>query len=224
MLEAPIPKNEAERLAALKSLHILDTPAEERFDRIARMAQQIFNVPISTLSLVDSNREWFKSCVGVSASEGPRTISFCGHAMLEDDLFLIPDTKKDPRFADNPMVVGKPYLRFYAGQSLANAAGFKIGTFCIKDTKPRTLTEEEKGIVKDLAAWAELEINMHDLGMALEERRLAEERFHAILEAAPEAMIIVNQKGEIVIVNSQTEKLFGYSRAELLGKPIEIFL
>ncbi len=223
-MDAPIPKNEPERLKALKSLHILDTPTEERFDRITQLAQYIFKVPISTLSLVDSNREWFKSCMGVEASEGPRAISFCGHAMLEDDLFLIPDTTKDPRFADNPMVTGKPYLRFYAGQSLSNAAGFKIGTFCIKDTKPRTLTEEEKKILKDLASWAELEINMHDLGLALNERRLAEVRFHAILEAAPEAMIIVDQKGEIAIVNSQAEKLFGYGRDELLGKSIEIFL
>jgi two-component system, NtrC family, sensor kinase len=181
VIEAPIPDNETQRLAALKALSILDTKAEERFDRIIKMAQWIFDVPISTLSLVDSNREWFKSCVGVDVKEGPRSISFCGHAMLEDELFVIPDTKADPRFADNPMVIGKPYIRFYAGQSLANAAGIKVGTFCIKDTKPRVLTEEQKRVLKDLALWAELEINSHDLSVALEERHIAEKALHQTL-------------------------------------------
>lgn len=225
MIEAPIPNNESQRLAALKALNILDTAAEERFDRITRMAQWIFNVPISTLTLVDSNREWFKSCVGVDVKEGPRAISFCGHAMLADELFIIPDTKKDARFADNPMVVDKPFIRFYAGQSLSNIAGIRIGTFCLKDTKPRELTEQERIMLKNLAAWAEQEINLHDIGIAYKEAQLAEQkRFQAVLESAPDAMITVNDKGVITLVNSQSEKLIGYNRQELLGNSTKIFL
>ncbi|MBI5416138.1 MAG: GAF domain-containing protein [Candidatus Omnitrophica bacterium] len=156
MLNAPVPPNETERLAALRSLDILDTPAEERFDRIARMAQHIFHVPFVTLSLVDGSRVWFKSRVGIEASEGPRAVSFCGHAMVHDGLLIVPDTREDPRFADNPMVAGQPYIRFCAGYPLSNAAGFRIGAFCIKDTRPRELTEEEKKMLVSRAAWAEL--------------------------------------------------------------------
>ena len=137
MQPAPIPKNEEERLLSLYKLGLLDTKPEERFDRITLTATQIFNVPISTLTLIDSKREWFKSCQGLSVKEGDRAISFCGHALLTNDIFVVPDTKKDERFFDNPMVIGKPYIRFYAGAPIMNADGQRIGVFCIKDKKPR---------------------------------------------------------------------------------------
>ncbi|MBI5149455.1 MAG: GAF domain-containing protein [Candidatus Omnitrophica bacterium] len=160
MLEAPVPRNETERLTALRALNILDTPAEERFDRIVRMAKHIFNVPFITLSLVDGGRVWFKSRIGTESTGGPRAVSFCGHAVVHDGLLLVPDTKKDPRFADNPFVTGKPYIRFYAGYPLSNTTGFRIGAFCIQDTVPRELTGEEKKMLEGLAAWAELEVNL----------------------------------------------------------------
>ena len=118
MLEPPLPPDEAMRLAALRSLNILDTPAEERFDRITRLAQRLFDVPIALVSLVDTNRQWFKSCQGLDASETPRSISFCGHAILEDGPLIIEDATKDQRFADNPLVTGPPDIRFYTGQPL----------------------------------------------------------------------------------------------------------
>lgn len=127
------------------------------------------------MTLVDSNREWFKSCYGLDNGEGERAMSFCGHAMLADGIFIIQDTKADPRFADNPMVLNAPFIRFYAGVATFSADGYRIGTFCIKDTKPRNLTEEQIADLKALAAWAELELNTHELSRALESQKKAEE-------------------------------------------------
>ncbi len=172
--EAAIPANEKGRLASLKHLNILDTPPEERFDRITRLAVSLFNVPISTVTLVDSHREWFKSCQGLPVKEGERAISFCGHAMLAEDSFIIPDAKKDPRFAQNPMVIGKPYIRFYAAVPLKAADGSRVGAFCLKDYKPRKFNPEQIEMLKSLAAWVEIELNAHELTQALEARRQAE--------------------------------------------------
>ena len=167
MKKAPIPKNESKRLASLYALRLLDTPPEERFDQLTRVAVRFFNVPISTLTLVDANREWFKSCQGLSKSEGDRAISFFGHALLEDEILIIPDTAKDPRFADNPMVVGAPYIRFYAGVPILSPDSKRIGVFCIKDIKPREFSKEDKDALVGLAQWAEVEINSRNLSMAL---------------------------------------------------------
>src|SRR3989338_11009891 len=144
MKKAPIPNNEPKRLASLYALELLNTPPEERFDQLTRMAVKIFHVPISTLTLIDSNREWFKYCQGLSKTEGDRAISFCGHALIEDEILVIQDTKKDERFADNPMVVGEPYIRFYAGVPIMSADGQCIGVVCIKDTKPREFSKYDK--------------------------------------------------------------------------------
>jgi len=168
MKEAPIPKNENERLAELKALNILDTPPEERFDRITRTATRLFNVPISTVTLIDSNREWFKSVCGLDTTEGERAVSFCGHVITEESgMLIIPDASADPRFKDNPMVVGEPFIRLYAGIAISGPTGQHIGSFCIKDRKPRNFTDEEIQSLKDLAAWAELELNAHELSRAL---------------------------------------------------------
>ncbi|MBI4100267.1 GAF domain-containing sensor histidine kinase [Candidatus Microgenomates bacterium] len=172
--KAPTPSDEAERLASLYELKILNTPPEERFDQITKIATHLFNVPISTLTLVDSEREWFKSCQGLSSSEGARAISFCGHTILTDEIFIIPDALKDPRFAGNPMVVGEPYIRFYAGAPLHAADGKRVGAFCIKDRKPRKMSPTEIDLLKSLSAWAELELNSQELSLALESRKKAE--------------------------------------------------
>lgn len=173
-LEAPIPKDEKERLRSLRQLNILDTPPEERFDRITRLATRLFKVPISTITLVDSDREWFKSCQGLDAREGKRAISFCGHAMLADGFFVISDARKDTRFSKNPMVLGKPFIRFYAAIPLRSADGKRMGAFCIKDYKPRKINSEKIEQLKTLASWAEVEINAHELSRALIAREQAE--------------------------------------------------
>lgn len=151
------PEDETSRLGQLQSLQILDSPTEERFDRLTRLARRMFNVPIALVSLVDENRQWFKSCMGLGARETPRDISFCGHAILGDGVFLIPNASEDERFADNPLVVGNPSIRFYAGCPL-RVNGYKLGTLCIIDSKPRHLAEEDIEALRDLAAMVEHEL------------------------------------------------------------------
>ena len=133
MKEPDNPPNEAVRLQTLRSLNVLDTPPEERFDRVTRVAKRLFGVPIALVSLVDHNRQWFKSCVGLDTRETSRAISFCGHAILGDDIFVVPDTMEDDRFADNPLVSSDPHIRFYAGFPLRARNGCKLGTLCIID-------------------------------------------------------------------------------------------
>ena len=137
MTPAPIPANDAERLRALRELLILDTPPEERFDRIVGFAAEEFDMPIVLISLVDAQRQWFKARVGLDTCETSREISFCGHAIMQPDLFEVLDAALDPRFADNPLVVGAPFIRFYIGAPLALPGGATIGTLCLIDTKPR---------------------------------------------------------------------------------------
>lgn len=159
MKKPNIIKDEQARLNTLRSLGVLDTPKEERFDRLTRLAKRLFDVPIALVSLVDENRQWFKSCVGLSISETPRDISFCGHAILGEDLFIIPDTCKDARFADNPLVVDEPYIRFYAGCPLSAPDGSQLGTLCILDCRPRIFDQEDMEALADLASMVERELS-----------------------------------------------------------------
>lgn len=155
-------------------LGILDTKPEERFDAITRQAIQTFNVPISTITIIDDKREWYKSCQGLDVREVPREVSFCAHAMLSNEIFIIEDTLKDERFKDNPMVIGKPFIRFYAGIVLHSQDGTSIGVFCIKDTKPRSLSLREVEMLLDFAARAEVELNKkneHDKNSASKAER-----------------------------------------------------
>jgi two-component system, sensor histidine kinase and response regulator len=163
MKPAPIPKNEAERVKSLRDLNILDTSPEERFDRVTRIASRVFDVPIALVSLVDSSRQWFKSCQGLDASETPRDVSFCGHAIMDDDPLVIGNALLDARFADNPLVVDGPKIRFYAGHPLKASNGHRVGTLCIIDAKPHTLTEEDLKNLADLAAIVESELNLIEL-------------------------------------------------------------
>ena len=153
-----IPDNERQRLQTLKALNILDTPPEERFDRLTRLAKRLFGVPIALVSLIDDDRQWFKSCVGLDTSETGRDISFCGHAILEDTILVVPDTSADERFFDNPLVTEEPNIRFYAGCPLRVPNGSRLGTFCIIDQEPRLLNDDEHELLKDLAAMAEQEL------------------------------------------------------------------
>lgn len=160
MLPAPIPVNEKQRLAAVLELKILNTAREERFDRIVKMTMEKFGVPISTISILDSDREWYKACVGLDITEAPRSTSFCGHIISHNYIFVIEDTLLDPRFADNPQVTGKPFVRFYAGMALRNKKNdLTVGVLCIKDTKPRKFGRQDILTLKDLAILAEEEIN-----------------------------------------------------------------
>ena len=160
MQKPDVPEDEEARLRDLISLDILDTPPEERFDRLTRMAKKLFGVPISLVSLVDEDRQWFKSSIGLSASETPRDISFCGHAILDNDVFVVNDTALDKRFVDNPLVVNNPNIKFYAGCPLTSPNGHNLGTMCLIDDVPREFTQEDRDILKDFAAMAEREIGL----------------------------------------------------------------
>ena len=154
MLPAPIPADDEERLRALRELLILDTPPEQRFDRIVEFAASEFDVPIALLTLVDRDRQWFKARVGLDACETSREISFCGHAILQPGLFEVLDAALDPRFADNPLVVGAPFIRFYVGAPLRLPAGAAVGTLCLIDTQPRAFDAMDRailGTLRDLA-------------------------------------------------------------------------
>tara|TARA_R110002049_G_scaffold302103_1_gene494693 strand:+ start:279 stop:1241 length:963 start_codon:yes stop_codon:yes gene_type:complete len=153
-----IPQNEQERLESLRALNLLDTLSEERFDRLTRIAKRMFDVPIALVSLIDENRQWFKSCNGLEVNETPRDISFCGHAILDDDVFIIPNTMQDARFADNPLVREEPHIRFYAGCPISSPDGNKLGTLCIIDHQPRNLDSDDIAALKDLAAMVESEL------------------------------------------------------------------
>ena len=159
-MKAPTtPDNETQRLEALRRLNILDTPPEERFDRLTRLARRMFDVPIALVSLVDEDRQWFKSRAGLDATETSREISFCGHSILSGDIFMVPDTLSDDRFSDNPLVSGPPDIRFYAGCPLrCYPDGQRLGTLCLIDTKPRSLDQEDLAALKDLAELAEREL------------------------------------------------------------------
>lgn len=157
-MKAPaFPAEENERLKALLSLDVLYSPAEERFDRITRLTRRVFDVPIALVSLVSSDKQWFKSCQGLTATETPRDISFCGHAILQDDVFVVPNALKDPDFCDNPLVTDEPKIRFYAGKPLY-FGDYRLGTLCIIDKRPRQLKPQDYDSLKCLGGWVELEL------------------------------------------------------------------
>jgi len=157
MLRPPTPRDESARIDALHALNVLDTQPEDRFDRLTRLAKRVFNVPYSTISMIDSHRQWFKSIQGLSLCETSRDISFCAHAILFDEILYVENALKDERFHDNPVVVGEPKIRFYAGCSL-DVNGFKMGTFCVFDKKPRAFSSEDRQLLRDLAVLAEREL------------------------------------------------------------------
>jgi GAF domain len=158
---APILDNEAERLAVLRSAMCAYVPREERFDRITRMAQRMLHVPIALVSVIEDDVQWFRSAQGLTVPETARSISFCGHAIEFNEVFQVPDTHLDPRFARNPLVTGPPYIRSYCGWPLELAPGLRVGALCVIDTMPRTFAPDDLEILSDLAhmAASELRIN-----------------------------------------------------------------
>lgn len=159
MKEPALAFDEDERLQILDDLRIVYSPSEERFDRITRLAKRIFDVPIVAISLITSNTQWFKSSQGLTVCETSREVSFCGHAILEKDTFIVPDASKDENFSDNPLVVEEPYIRFYAGHPI-HFNSTKMGTLCIIDTRPRRFKTEDFDTLKSLALWVENELKL----------------------------------------------------------------
>ncbi|WP_165856444.1 GAF domain-containing protein [Marinobacter sp. JSM 1782161] len=157
MKAPPLAPDEPQRIDSLRALRVLDTPVEERFERITRLAQKFYGVAIAAITLVDEDRQWFKSIQGLEAKATERRVSFCGHALLEDDIFVVEDTLRDERFDDNPLVAGPPHIRFYAGLPLRVQQRIPVGTLCVIDSRPHATSEFDFSVLRDLAALAERE-------------------------------------------------------------------
>ena len=178
MTTYPVPANETERMAALRSYEILDTKPEERFDDLTKLAALICGVPISLISLIDTDRQWFKSKFGLDVQETPRAQAFCTHAIMQPEMFVVPDASRDERFARNPLVTGDLHIRFYAGAPLATRDGHLLGTLCVIDRKPHTLTEQQTQALEILSRMVieniELQKDLRELKDALAAREKAE--------------------------------------------------
>ncbi len=186
MKQPATPLDEPSRVQALHATRLLDSPADERFDRITRLAQRAFHVPIALISLVDSDRLWFKSRQGLDIAQTPREHSFCGHAILGDELFVVEDAKADARFADNPLVTDGPEICFYAGYPLATPEGARLGTLCVIDREPRSFSDEDRMLLLDLGQLLEEEmatqqLATHDVLTGLANRRGFELVIHQTL-------------------------------------------
>src|SRR4051812_25061861 len=220
---------ESRRSAALYQYGVLDTPEDPAFDRITEMAARLFEAPFAVIAFVDRDRQWFKSRFGLSITEAARDGSFADYAIHSDYPVVVPDASKDVRFGNAPVHVGSIKVRFFAGAPLIAPGGFRIGTLAVMDTRPRAgMTDDQLATLADLAG-----IVMHALEMeeALTQARLAggeeaegEAKFRALMESASQAIIAVNQRGRIEVVNNKAEELFGYAREEMIGEPLEILL
>ncbi|MDG4582789.1 MAG: PAS domain S-box protein [Candidatus Competibacter sp.] len=224
MQKPEFPADEAQRLQALRALEVLDTLPEERYDRLTRIARRMFKTSITLVSLVDAERQWFKSRQGLDATETPRDISFCGHAILENRIFHIPDATQDPRFADNPLVAGAPNIRLYAGAPLSTVDGHRVGTLCIIDDQPRHLTAEELQALRDLADCVEMEIQQAHIHQATDTLRHWEHYLHTVLNTVIDGVITIDERGIIQSFNRAAERIFSYTAAEVIGKNVNMLM
>ena len=226
---------EAARLARLRAYQILDTAPEAEFERITRLAASLLDMPISAVSLIDADRQWFKSVIGLDFRETPREVAFCAHAIQGIGLMEVPDATRDPRFADNPLVTGGPGIRFYAGAPLVTGDGVSLGALCVIDRRPRHLTDDQRQVLSDLAAMA---VDALDLRSALreaterevatqkarQELAVSEHRLRAILQTAVDPILTIDVRGIIQTVNAATETLFGWTEAEMIGRNVSMLM
>ena len=222
MKPGTIPDNESERLAALRQYQVLDTDAEDDFNEIVQLASKICDTPISLISLIDSERQWFKARVGLDVAETSRDLAFCGHALQQDSILIIPDTSKDERFSDNPLVTGDPNIGFYAGMPLTTEDGYTIGTLCVIDKKPRTLSDVQlltlKTLGKQVVKMLDLRLKVINLKRSEEELRSSEEQISIILQNTIDAVVVITEEGRITQWNIKAENIFGWTAEEVMGK------
>lgn len=228
MESASFPPDEAARQRALDELHILDTPAEQEFDDITLLASFICGTPIALISLVDKDRQWFKSRVGLDIPETPRDISLCAHAILGDDIFEVTDAAADERFKDNPVVTGDLHLRFYAGVPLKTSDDHNVGTLCVIDREPRRLNESQRAALKALGRQIMrlVELRKSTRLQADLRRKLASETAlnRAIVENAGAAIISTDLDATIRTFNPEAERMLGYKADEVTGKASPVTL
>ncbi|MBJ6766107.1 PAS domain S-box protein [Myxococcaceae bacterium JPH2] len=213
MIPPPLPPDESRRLQALRSLCLLDSPSEERFDRVVRTAAHLFRVPIALVSLVDEGRQWFKARQGLGATETSRDVSFCGHAILATSTFVVPNAVLDDRFHDNPLVVGAPFIRFYAGHPLRAPDGGRVGTLCLIDSVPRDFSEHDRAALQNLAAWVELEFS----ALTVREARSALEHQERFFALSVDMLCIATLDGAFLRLSDAWRHTLGFSQEELFA-------
>ncbi len=214
---SPFPANEVQRLNTLRGYDVLDSLPESVFDDLTQLAAQICQTPIAAISLVDENRQWFKSKIGMSAPETPRDIAFCAHAILHpDEILEVPDARLDPRFANNPLVTSEPHIRFYAGAPLVAPDGVALGTLCVIDCEPRFLSTEQKTALRTLShtVIAQLELR-YTLASNTAELRQQKWFSDDVISSLPGIFYMINQQAQFVQVNSHFLEMIGYSKLEL---------
>ncbi len=219
-------RNEHARLALLKALALLDSPPEELFDRITRIAARVLDVPIVAISLIDRDRQWFKSCVGLDATETPRDIAFCAHAIHQSEPLIVPDATADVRFADNPLVSGDPNIRFYAGAPIFSSRGIALGTLCAIDRRPRVFDAAQIQLLLDLTELVHHEIVRRETALLSRTvidasvRAVAdsEQEFKAVFEQAPVGIAKIALDGRWLQVNPKMCEITGFSFVELMSE------
>jgi diguanylate cyclase (GGDEF)-like protein/PAS domain S-box-containing protein len=206
---------EAARLNTLRRYQVLDTEPEDRFDALTQLAADICDAPIALISLIDAERQWFKSKVGIEVPETPRNVSFCAHAIGQSEVFMIPDARRDDRFATNPMVTSEPHIRFYAGAPLVTQEGHALGTLCVIDRVPRVLNSRQVRALQILAYEVISQLELRRKNLVLEE---AHKRLQLILDAAGEGIYGVDATGYTSFVNPAAVRMLGWQPHELLGR------
>ncbi len=215
----PRPQNEEERLVALRSYDILDSDPQEAFDDLTTLASEIIGMPVSLVSLVESERQWFKSAHGIDATETPRDISFCAHAINQpNEVMVVEDARLDQRFAANPLVTGDLNVRFYAGAPLVDDCGHALGTLCVVDTKPRKLTQGQIKQLRLLARQVMSQMELHKAAAGLQARCTELEWLETIVNTTESAVSVVNDKNVIVYANQAFVNLTGFKRGDAMGQ------
>lgn len=221
MKPAPIAADETIRLAALRRYGILDTPAEAEFDDFTKLAAQICATPIALISLIDAERQWFKSKLGIVSPETPRDISFCGHAIHGREVFEVPNALEDERFSDNPLVTSAPWIRFYAGAPLVAPEGHAIGTLCVIDKAPRQLSDAQRDALMALGRQVVRQLELRRNETVLQDHVRYTQ---AILDNVIDGIITIDVLGTVASFNLAAERIFDYSAAEVIGKNVRMLM
>ncbi|MCL7931042.1 sensor domain-containing diguanylate cyclase [Halomonas llamarensis] len=243
MLDYPVPKNEAQRLAALHQLKLLDTPDDPVFDRVTRLVTRLLDIPTAIVTLIDADRQWIKSRVGFTTRETPRSVAFCSHTIAEGAPLVVEDARQDPRFSANPLVDCDNGIRFYAGIPLLTSEDYAIGSLCAMDTQPRYLHEDELSALKDLTAILNDEICLREHLTREQQRRAASQReldalhksleeqierrtreLNLVIEAAYDAYISVDDNHRVLDWNRAAAAMFGWTRQEALGQLLQALI
>lgn len=232
---APFPSNEEARLEALRSYDILDTEPEAEFDGMVQLASSICETPIAAISLIDSDRQWFKAITGLNAKETSRDLAFCAHAILQKEILIVPDALKDDRFFDNPLVNAEPNIRFYAGAPLISSGGYPLGTICVIDRVPRELNENQllalKALSSHIITQLELRLSHRKINLYLKELHHTQRVLSTVINASPDFICFKDGEGHWLTANDAGLKLFhlddqhyqGKTDLELAGQTLPLY-